>query len=128
MNFNIRQQNVINANNKNILCLAAASSGKTHTLVGRIERLLNEGVEPSSIVAFTFTNQAAKEMKNRLGEKAKGMFIGTIHSYANKICGLAGIETKRDIAEERFDRIIDKALSVNWNLYPQVSHLFVDEF
>lgn len=128
MEFNIRQQNIIAAKEKNILCLACAAAGKTRTLVGRISRLLDEGVNPSSIVAFTFTNQAAEEMRKRLGEKGKQMFIGTIHSYANKICGLAGINTTGDIAEERFDKIIEKALKVNWDLYPQVGHLFVDEF
>ena len=128
MEFNIRQQRIINATDKNILCLACAAAGKTRTLVGRIERLLNDGEDPKKIVAFTFTNQAAEEMRKRLGNKANGMFIGTIHSYANKICGIAGISTSDDIAAERFDRIIEKAVKVSWGLYPKVEYLFVDEF
>jgi superfamily I DNA/RNA helicase len=56
MEFNIRQKKLINATDKNILCLACAAAGKTRTLVGRIEKLLNDGVNPSRIVAFTFTN------------------------------------------------------------------------
>lgn len=128
MEFNVRQQKIINATDKNILCLACAAAGKTRTLVGRIEKLLNDGVKPQGIVAFTFTNQAAEEMRKRLGEKADGMFIGTIHSYANKICGIGGIRTSEDIAAERFDRIIEKAIKVDWGLYPRVDYLFVDEF
>lgn len=128
MNYNIRQQNIINAKDKNILCLACAAGGKTATLIARVNRLLDEGVKPSSIVAFTFTNQAAEEMRKRLGDKAAEMFIGTIHSYANKICGIGGIETYGDIAEEQFDKIISKALKVAAGLYPEVDHLFVDEF
>lgn len=128
MEFNIRQKNLINSNDKNILCLAAAASGKTRTLIGRIQRLLEEGVEPSSIVAFTFTNQAAEEMRKRLGDKSKGMFIGTIHSYANYICSLGNIETHKDILSEKFDELIKKALKVSYALYPSVKHLFVDEF
>lgn len=128
MNFNIRQQNIINAKDKNILCLAAAASGKTRTLVAKIEKLLDDGVHPSFIVAFTFTNQAAEEMRKRLGTKCTGMFIGTIHSYANKICNIVHIGTQEDIAKERFDRIIEKALTVPLHNYPEVHYLFVDEF
>lgn len=128
MDFNVRQQNIINASDANILCLAAAASGKTRTLVARIERLLNEGVSPSLIVAFTFTNQAAEEMRKRLGDKCKGMFIGTIHSYANKICNIVNIGTSDLIAQERFDKIIEKALTVPVHKYPEVNYLFVDEF
>ena len=100
----------------------------TRTLIGRINRLLDEGVEPSSIVAFTFTNQAAEEMRKRLGDKCKDMFIGTIHSYANKICGIGGISTYDYIQTERFDKIIEKAMAVPWEKYPAVKYLFVDEF
>lgn len=128
MKFNIRQENVIKANNKNILCLATAGAGKTTTVIGRINRLLGEGVKPSSIVAFSFTNQAAQEMRKRLSENGKDVYIGTIHSYANKICSNAGINTSKDIAEERFDKIIEKAIKVDWSYYPIVDYLFVDEF
>lgn len=128
MEFNIRQQNIIQAKDSNILCLACAAAGKTRTLVARIERLLDDGVHPSFIVAFTFTNQAAEEMRKRLGSKCTGMFIGTIHSYANKICNSVNIGTQDDIAKERFDKIIEKALTVPLQHYPQVHYLFVDEF
>lgn len=56
MEFNIRQQNIINSDAKNILCMASAASGKTRTLIGRIEHLLDLEVPPGLIVAFTFTN------------------------------------------------------------------------
>ena len=128
MSFNTRQLNVINAKDKNILCLAAASSGKTSTVIGRIRRLLDEGADPHSIVCFSFTNQAAQEVKLRIGEEGEFMQISTIHSYANFICALGGIDTAKDIADEKFDRIIEKALTVDWSLYPPVEFLFVDEF
>ena len=100
----------------------------TRTLIGRIERLLDEGVAPSSIVAFTFTNQAAEEMRKRLGDKCGDMFIGTIHSYANKICSIGNINTYDYIRMERFDKIIEKAMTIPWEKYPAVKYLFVDEF
>jgi len=54
--YNIRQQNIINSNAPNILCMATAAAGKTKVIIARINRLLDEGIHPSSIVAFTFTN------------------------------------------------------------------------
>lgn len=59
----------------------------TRCLIERIKRLLNDGIEPQNIVAITFTNMAAEEMKERLVD-VPGIgdcFIGTIHSFANKI-------------------------------------------
>ena len=128
MEYNVRQQNIINAKDKNILCLACAAGGKTATLIGRVKRLLDEGVQPSSMVAFTFTNQAAEEMRKRLGEKAQDMFIGTIHSYANKLCLSNGIETAEYIANEQFDTLLQKAAQLPIAKLPQIEYLFVDEF
>lgn len=59
----------------------------TRTLIERVKKLLNDGVEPSNIVCITFTNMAAEEMKERLID-VPGIgdcFIGTIHSFANRI-------------------------------------------
>lgn len=65
MALNPEQLEAVNSNERTILCLAAAGSGKTHTLLARIERLVNDGVDPRSILALTFTNAAAFEMKDR---------------------------------------------------------------
>lgn len=100
----------------------------THTVIERISHLLENGADPKKIVAFTFTNQAAQEMRKRLGEKAEGMFVGTIHSFANLVCANANINTRKYIEQERFDKIIEKALRADWSFYPQVNYLFVDEF
>lgn len=65
----------------------------TKVLTGRIKNLVeNEGVPANKIVAITFTRLAAEEMRKRLGKSADGMFIGTIHSYANKICNENGLK------------------------------------
>lgn len=100
----------------------------TRTVIGRIQHLLDMGEDPSKIVAFTFTNQAAEEMRKRLGDRCREMFIGTIHSYANLICSIGNIDTYNYITTERFDKIIEKALTVSYALYPAVQYLFVDEF
>lgn len=74
----------------NRLCIiASAGTGKTRTLVARILRFLNEGMDPSEIVAFTFTNKAAEELRLRL-EKAtypqdiSEMYVGTIHGFCRR--------------------------------------------
>ena len=77
--------------------IAGAGAGKTETLTRRIVYLiLVKGVEPSSVVAFTFTEQAAQSMKSRIyqrvGDLDEGklgrlgeMYVGTIHAYAKRV-------------------------------------------
>ena len=62
---NAEQLKVINSNERTILCLAGAGAGKSFSLVHRIARLVNEGADPTSILALTFTNAAACEMQNK---------------------------------------------------------------
>lgn len=70
--FNDQQLEAINSKERTILCLAAAGCGKTRTLIARAVRLVDEGVDPSSILCLTFTNAAAFEMKERY-KKAPGV-------------------------------------------------------
>lgn len=72
------------------LVVAGAGSGKTRVLTYRIAHLLKQGARPSSILALTFTNKAAREMKDRIaavvGEKAaRYLWMGTFHSVFAKI-------------------------------------------
>lgn len=75
---------IVTADEQRLLVLAAAGSGKTRVLVWRIEYLINEGnLDPSKMVAITFTNIAADELKRRLD--AMGIrigFVGTLHAFA----------------------------------------------
>src|SRR3569623_274827 len=75
------------------LILAGAGSGKTRVLVSRIVWLIqNEGLSPHNILAVTFTNKAAHEMRSRieaiLGTSAKSMWVGTFHSLAHRLLRL----------------------------------------
>ena len=72
-----------------MLVLAGAGSGKTRTLVYRVARLLEDGVPSSSILLLTFTNRAAREMLQRvgdlLGRDAGRVMGGTFHSVGNRL-------------------------------------------
>src|SRR6186997_530275 len=71
------------------MVLAGAGTGKTRVLVHRIARPVETGTEPWSILAVTFTNKAAGEMRSRLreilGEAADAMWIGTFHSTCARL-------------------------------------------
>ena len=107
------------------LVIASAASGKTKTLVARIKYLLEQGVPADEIVAVTFTNAAAEEMLKRLG-KPQGLFIGTIHSLANRYLMSAGIDTKHYLEKEQFDELFELIQRHPTCVRP-VTHLLTDE-
>ena len=82
---NPEQDMAIHTDAKTVAVIAGPGTGKTGTLVRRIQSLLESGVSPDEITAVTFTRQAAREMKERLeaalGKKAiRGLTVGTFHS------------------------------------------------
>ena len=73
-----------------VLILAGAGSGKTMVITHRIRQMLKKGMNPQSIVAVTFTNKSAREMKSRLSKmlsrkETRGMIVSTFHSLGNRI-------------------------------------------
>ena len=71
-NFNPEQQAAVDSTARRLLILAGAGTGKSHTLLGRIRKMIEEdGVRPEQILALTFTNAAAFEMKERYKRDAK---------------------------------------------------------
>lgn len=92
-NLNDGQRNAVAASSPHQLVLAGAGSGKTRVLVHRIAWLIKvEEVSPYAIMAVTFTNKAAKEMKSRLEEilqqPSNSLWVGTFHGLAHRFLKL----------------------------------------
>lgn len=89
MILNDKQLEAVNHTEGPCLVLAGAGSGKTRVLTERIIKLIDDGVSPYNILAITFTNKAAKEMRvrvqNKIGDVANSIFIGTFHSFGLRI-------------------------------------------
>ncbi|MAS39519.1 MAG: ATP-dependent DNA helicase [Flammeovirgaceae bacterium] len=87
--LNQNQKEAVIHENGPCLVIAGAGSGKTRVLTYRIAHLINSGSDPFSILALTFTNKAAKEMKQRIekivGTEARSLWMGTFHSIFARI-------------------------------------------
>ena len=89
-NLNKAQREAVISTEGPALIIAGAGSGKTRVLTYRIAHLLKQGVKPSTILALTFTNKAAREMKERIAEVAgekisRYLWMGTFHSIFSRI-------------------------------------------
>ena len=88
--LNSAQQEAVLYNEGPHLVVAGAGSGKTRVLTYKVAYLLSQGVPPSSVLALTFTNKAAREMKERIGKlvgekEARYVWMGTFHSICARI-------------------------------------------
>lgn len=109
-----------------VVILSSAAAGKTRVLTERVKYLLENGADPKKIVVITFTNAAADEMRSRIGKIGEDCFIGTIHSYANRLLLKKGVDTGRLIQEGAFDKFFE-LIEQNLNCIEEVEHLIVDE-
>ena len=87
--LNAQQQLAVTTSNKSALILSGAGTGKTSVLVSRLAHHLAQGIEPDAIMAVTFTNKAAAEIKSRLetelNESLSGLWLGTFHSLCYRL-------------------------------------------
>lgn len=119
------QQKIVNATENKIVVVASAAAGKTTVLTERVRHLLENSVDPQKIVLITFTNAAAEEMASRL-EYPKGIFIGTIHSYANYLLLSHGEDTSDLLESEKFDDLFER-IKKHPDCIKEVEYLMLDE-
>jgi len=110
INLSLRQKHIVDLDEGSFLVLASAGSGKTRVLTERIKRLVESS--PGKILAITFTNSAASQLKERLGkseELSKNVFIGTFHSFCQSILELRykllGYNKMPHIFDDETDRL-----------------------
>ena len=120
-NLNKEQLSAVKTTNGPLLVLAGAGSGKTKVLTTRIAHLVKNGTNPRNILAVTFTNKAAKEMKERLAsilgeDLVKYMWVGTFHSICGRIL-------RQDIDKYQFQS--GKKLDKNFTIYDEQDSLAV---
>ena len=112
-NLNKEQAQAVQTTQGPLLILAGAGSGKTKVLTTRIAYMIQNGVKPWNILAVTFTNKAAKEMKERIGalvgeDCVKSMWVGTFH-------GICGRILRENI--DKYNTSSGKTLDKNFTIY-----------
>lgn len=127
MKLDIYQEEIVKSTAPHIVVISAAGSGKTRVLTERIKWLIEQGNDPKKIVAITFTNFAADEMRERLGDICKETFIGTTHSYANRLLIKNGYNTSAFIENDKFDKFFE-AIEEHPEVIEEVDFLLVDEY
>ncbi|MBQ8459007.1 UvrD-helicase domain-containing protein [bacterium] len=112
-NLNKEQAEAVQTTKGPLLILAGAGSGKTKVLTTRIAYMIKNGIRPRNILAVTFTNKAAKEMKERIGkilgeDTVKYMWVGTFH-------GICGRILRENI--DKYNTATGKNLDKNFTIY-----------
>lgn len=124
--LNPKQREAVMLGADSTLVLAGAGSGKTSVLTTRIAYLISKGVKPEAIIAVTFTNKAASEMRQRLrkilNDDCDQMWIGTFHSLCNRILREnfeeAGIPKNFGILDEDGQEIILRTILKDMGIKP----------
>lgn len=147
--LNESQRQAVLYNDGPSLVIAGAGSGKTRVLTYKIAYLLENGYKPWSILALTFTNKAAKEMKKRIsqqvGDSAKYLWMGTFHSIFSRILRKEASEigfssnftiydssdsrslVKSIIKEMKLDEKVYKSASVHGRISNAKNHLILPD-
>lgn len=121
------QKEIVEAPYDKVIVMSSAASGKTAILTEKTRQLLQANVNPREIAVITFTNMAAETLRERLGKDYKaGLFIGTIHSLANYMLSVAGIDTSNVLDDEKFDELF-KLVEQNPHCVKHLEWILLDE-
>ncbi|MCK9617577.1 MAG: UvrD-helicase domain-containing protein [Lentimicrobiaceae bacterium] len=127
--LNESQRKAVEHTNGPVMVIAGAGSGKTRVLTYRVAMLLEKGVDPFNILALTFTNKAAREMKERIltiagNSEARNVWMGTFHSIFARILRidghLLGYPSHFTIYDTDDSKSLLKAIVRELNLDPKV--------
>ena len=125
MALNVQQQTAVDTLNGPVLLLAGAGSGKTRVIIHRIANMIRHGIEPRNILAVTFTNKAAKEMKERVGElltsrQAEEVTVSTFHAFCLNVLkrhiSRLGYGKRFSIATEGYQKGLIREIATELNL------------
>ena len=128
MAFNDRQKQAVEEGPGPVLVVAGPGTGKTQTLLGRIQRLMQEGVNPRHVLAVTFTRKAAREMKERLSKVAGNRAVPqaeTLHALAFEYWQQVHNEIPLILSDEEAKKLFSRAnpglkgaeFKQNWEKY-----------
>ena len=107
--LNKAQQKVIDSNHNRILVLAGAGTGKTYVMIEKIKSIIDSGADPSSILALTFTNAAAFEMKDRFqksNNKSTSPNFCTFHAFCYRLLA-SDVLIRNAIGYENVPQIVE---------------------
>lgn len=131
--LNKSQQEVVDNLNGPLLIVAGAGSGKTMAITCRLAAILASGVNPSNVIAITFTNKAAEEMRKRISNiencksKIENLFIGTFHSLGARIlkkeANLIGYKTNFTIFDDDDSIRLIKEIIKNFDIDAKKANL-----
>jgi len=110
------------------LVLAGVGTGKTTVITQRIKYLISQGVDPSKILAITFTNKAAEEMKERLDRE--DVHISTIHSFCYQLLRRYGLNPRIE-KDQDFGRLVIEAIQLikkNRPIQDEYTDILIDEY
>lgn len=121
------QKKILDAPYNKIVVLSSAASGKTFLMTEKVRQLLRAGVNPKEVAVITFTNMAATELRQRLGDDYKdGLFVGTIHALANYFLLSSGIKTDKILNNEDFDALFEM-VEENPSCVKSLEYVLLDE-
>jgi DNA helicase-2/ATP-dependent DNA helicase PcrA len=128
MHFSAEQLAALGSKDRITLVSACPGAGKTAVLTARAVRMIDQGIDPSNMLAVTFTKKAAQEMSDRMvasiGEKARMVRIGTLHSLALEIIRELG-GWKPKVADEQLVAIAVDAVSTKFMWRPDDVRAFI---